>query len=343
LVFFARIEVIGGLCMVRVDNKERLLKLMQILKEETDEENELTLDDIIDKFQNIYGSELKLNKNSLKDDIEHLIESHFDITINQEKDGLPKYYSHQYRLFELYELRMLIDAVVSARFITKEETKGLIRKIKQLTSVHQAKHLQNEILIDSSVKSESHLVRLAIHELHQSISDRKIVTFQYGRYDMNKQFQLSHDGELYRVKPLALTWANDFYYLLAYFYKENEIRHYRIDRLRNVQITEESFPFEAFDVNKYVQSTFHMFAGSEEWIKIRFKNHLINPIIDKFGKQVEIRKEDDTHFVVTTKARISDGLISWILNWGSQAEVLSPSTLVIQVKKEINKMNEIYQ
>jgi predicted DNA-binding transcriptional regulator YafY len=327
----------------RIDNKDRLLMLRDIFEAETDEENELSIDDIMEKFKTIYGSEVKLNKNSLKDDIDHLIENNFDVTINQVKEGLPKYYSHQYRLFELYELRMLIDAVVSARFITKEETKQLIRKIKKLTSKPQAKMLQNEILIDSSVKSESHLVRVAINDLHHAIAERRIVTFQYGRYDLDKEFVLSHGGDDYRVKPLALTWTNDFYYLIAYFFKAEEIRHYRIDRLRNVQLTEETFPYDPFDVTKYVQSTFHMFAGSEEWIKVKFQNHLINVMIDKFGKDVSIQKVDNDHFVLTTKARLSSGLVSWLLNWGGQAEVLSPASLVDTIKEEIKRMQKIYK
>ncbi|KON87573.1 transcriptional regulator [Sporosarcina globispora] len=329
--------------MNRLDNKQRMLKLMEILRDQTDEENEYTLDDITECFKKEYGPEVKLNKNSIRDDIDHLIESNFDITINQEKEGMPKFYSHQYRLFELYELRMLIDAVASARFITKDETKQLIRKIKKLTSIHHAKKLHNEILIDSSVKSESKLVRLAINDLHEAISERKIVTFQYGRYNLNKEFVLSHNGGQYRVKPLALTWVNDFYYLIAYYFAKEEIRHYRIDRLRNVNITEEQFAYELFDVSKYVSSTFHMYAGSEEWIKIRFHNDLINVIIDKFGRDADIRKLDEDHFVLTAKAIVSNGLVKWLLNWGNQAKVLSPSSLIDQVTNEISNMMAVYE
>ncbi|WP_394141071.1 helix-turn-helix transcriptional regulator [Cytobacillus oceanisediminis] len=329
--------------MTRIDNKERMLKLMEILREQTDEENEYTLDDIAECFKKEYGPDVRLNKNSLRDDIEHLIEAKFDITVNQEKEGMPKYYSHQYRLFELYELRMLIDAVASARFITKDETKQLIRKIKKLTSMHHAKKLHNEILIDSSVKSESKMVRLAINDLHEAIFERRIVTFQYGRYNINKEFVLSHDGGEYKVKPLALTWVNDFYYLIAYYFSKEEIRHYRIDRLRNVRITEEQFPYEPFDVSKYVSSTFHMYAGSEEWIKIRFHNDLINVIIDKFGRDADIRKLNDEHFILTAKAIVSEGLVKWLLNWGNQAKVLSPPSLVDEVVYEIRNMMAVYE
>jgi predicted DNA-binding transcriptional regulator YafY len=341
--FYWIIIRIWGDVMSRLDNKQRILKLMEILREQTDEENEYTLDDIAQCFKKEYGSDVKLNKNSLRDDIDHLIEAKFDITINQEKEGMPKYYSHQYRLFELYELRMLIDAVASARFITKDETKQLIRKIKGLTSIHHAKKLHNEILIDSSVKSESKLVRLVINDLHEAISERRIVTFQYGRYNLNKEFVLSHNGGQYRVKPLALTWVNDFYYLIAYYFAKEEIRHYRIDRLRNVQITEEQFAYEPFDVSKYVSSTFHMYAGTEEWIKIRFHNDLINVIIDKFGRDADIRKFDEDHFVLSAKAIVSEGLVKWLLNWGSQAKVLSPSSLIDQVTNEIKNMMAVYE
>jgi predicted DNA-binding transcriptional regulator YafY len=316
---------------------------MEILKEQTDEENEFTLDEIVEQFRRIYGPDVKLNKNSLRDDMEHLIEAKFDVTINQEKEGMPKYYSHQFRLFELYELRMLIDAVASARFITKEETKQLIRKIKQLTSIHHAKKLHNEILIDSSIKSESKMVRLAINDLHEAISERKVVHFQYGRYNVNKEFSLSHDGDEYRVKPLGLIWSNDFYYLIAYYFKAFEIRHYRVDRLRNVQMTDETFPYESFDVSKYVSSTFNMYAGTEEWIKVRFDNRLINVMIDKFGKDVEVRRDGDDHFILTTKAIVSNGLINWVLSFGGQAKVLSPEHLVEQVKVEVDRLMAVYK
>jgi predicted DNA-binding transcriptional regulator YafY len=316
---------------------------MTIFNQETDEDHELNLDDIIHRFQQIYGPDVKLNKNSLKDDINHLINHSFDVTINQEKDGLPKFYSHQYRLFELYELRMLVDAVVSAKFITKQETRQLIGKIRKLTSNHQGKKLQNEIQVDSSIKSESPYIRLAIHDLHQAISERRVITFQYGRYDIDKNFKLSHGGSLYKVKPYALTWANDFYYLIAYYYEAGEIRHYRVDRLRNVSTLEESFPYESFDVSKYVQSTFHMFAGDEEWIKVKFHNGLINVIIDKFGKEADIRKDDDDHFILSTKARISGGLVNWILNFGSKAKVISPPSLLQTVKEEVTNMNKLYE
>ncbi|PFA70774.1 WYL domain-containing protein [Bacillus sp. AFS015802] len=329
--------------MTRIDNKERLLKLMSILREETDEDHELNMDDIILRFKQTYGSDLKLNKNSLKDDLDHLIRQGFDVTINQEKDGLPKYYSHQYRLFELYELRMLIDAVVSAKFISKKETKQVTGKIKQLASQQQGKKLHNEIQIDSSIKSETPFIRRTIHDIHEAIAERKVITFQYGRYDVNKQFNLSHEGRLYKVKPYALAWANDFYYLIAYYYEAGEIRHYRVDRLRNVQTLAETFPYEAFDVSKYVQSTFHMFAGDEEWIKIKFHNHLINVMIDKFGKNVSIQRDGEDHFILSTKARVSTGLVNWIFTFGSQAKVMSPPSLVETVKSEVNKLHSLYQ
>lgn len=327
---------------MRLDNRERLLKLMDILSKETDEDNEFTLEEIINKFKHYYGPEIKLNKNTLREDIEQLIQANFDVTINQEKDGMPKYYSHQYRLFELYELRMLIDAVASARFITKDETKQLIRKIKELTSSHHAKKLHNEILIASSIKSESNSVRLAISQLHEAISERKIITFQYGRYNVKKKFQLSNDGTLYTVKPLALTWVNDYYYLIAYYFLAEEIRHYRVDRLRNVTITEENFPYEPFDVSDYVKSTFHMYSGKEDWIKIRFHNELVNVIIDKFGKEIEIKQDGNDYFIVSTKAKVSDGLRAWILSLGSKAQVLSPTHLVEDVRNEIQMIQQLY-
>ncbi|OZI10649.1 hypothetical protein CEW92_15660 [Bacillaceae bacterium SAS-127] len=163
-----------------------------------------------------------------------------------------------------------------------------------------------------------------------------------GRYNLDKQFMLSHDGALYKVKPLALTWAHDFYYLIAYYFEANEIRHYRIDRMRNVQGTEESFTYEAFDVGQYVQSTFNMFAGQADWIKIRFKNELVNVIIDKFGHGVDIQKDGEGHFILSAKGIVSTGLVNWVLNFGSQAEVVQPNALRERVQQEVENMYRLY-
>lgn len=328
--------------MERLENRVRLLKLIEVFEKYTDEHHELTLDELIEKLSLEYGATVSVSKKSIKEDINRLMEHGMGIIENQEGEGLPKYYSYQHRKFELYELRMLMDAVSSAHFISLPETKQLIEKIKTLTSHHEAKKLQSELFLDPSKKSENERMRFTIDQLHTAISERSFVTFQYGRYDVNKKFQLSRRGEPFLVQPLKLVWQNAYYYLIGYLMPEKELRHYRLDRMRNLRQTNETYPAETFDLTNYLRKTFMMYSGEEDKIEIQFHNNLINVMIDHFGRDVDIRKVDDEHFVVKTKAHISDGLVKWILTWGAEAKVLAPPQLVEKVKEEVKQLQSLY-
>ncbi|WP_245805834.1 helix-turn-helix transcriptional regulator [Bacillus alkalicellulosilyticus] len=324
-----------------MNTKLRLLYMREILQKYTDEENQLTLEQMLDLFYR--ETKTHIGKKASRDDIDMLESSGlFDVTINQEKNGVEKYYSHQQRLFELYELRLLIDAVSAAKFITKNETEKLVGKIKRLTSLHLAKQLENRVIMPDSHKNENQRVKLTIHELHNAIMERNVIEFQYGKYNLQKEFKFNHDGKHYRVKPYALVWNQDFYYMIAE-YQPKELRHYRVDRMRNVSTVDEKFiPDRDFNVTKYTEKLFHMYSGEEQEIQVRFSNHLINVMIDRFGRDVSIRQDSGTTFVLSTKAIISEGLIRWLLTWGSDAIVLYPVSLVDTLKKEINKMSQLY-
>ncbi|WP_090629481.1 helix-turn-helix transcriptional regulator [Neobacillus massiliamazoniensis] len=326
----------------KITVKERLIRLQDLLKKYTDEDNELTLKQILDKFYEEY--DVNVGIKAIRSDLKELEESKlFDVTINQEKDGVEKYYSHQNRLFEIYELRMLIDAVSAAKFISKAETENLISKIEKLTSENQAKQLKNRILVSESVKSEDHKIKYTIHELHTAISNSQIIQFKYGKYDLNKKFQFNRNGEFYRVKPYALVWNNDYYYLIGEYLPNTEIRHYRVDRMRDVTSCNETFvcdPF--FNITKYTEKLFHMYSGEESLIEIEFDAHLINVVIDRFGREVAVRPIGEDTFRISTQAIISDGLVRWLLTWGSDAKVLTPLSLVERMREESEKFYKKY-
>ncbi|MFD3448971.1 helix-turn-helix transcriptional regulator [Microbacteriaceae bacterium 4G12] len=326
--------------MEKSTNKTRLLALMELLKKHTDEENELTLENLIELFYENYKEEI--GKTALLNDIKTLERSKlFDITINQEKNGLPKFYSHQFRLFEIHELRLLMDAVVSAKFITKEQTYLLLNKIKKLTSVHQAIKLENQVQVNSDLKSQNSNIKFHIHNIHLAIANCLEIKFKYGRYDIKKEFQLSNKGNYYTIQPYGLVWNNDYYYLIGK--NEEKLLHYRLDRITELIITENEFKKDSsFDLNTYTKQLFLMYSGKEEWVEIYFDNHLINVIIDKFGPKVSIKPIDEHTFSLKTKAAISKGFIRWILTWGSDAKVIEPAFLVEQVKDEIRKVHNQY-
>lgn len=326
-----------------IPTKSRLLTLYRIFSEETDEEHELSLKDIQQKLQVTFDTDAEVKRDIIREDLRELNDTVLPITVNTGEHG-KKFYSHQDRLFELSELRMLMDAVISARFLTEKEAMNLIKKIKRLTSKPSAKKLPHEFFLEGTVKSESMYLKYDIDSLHRAVSENKKISFQYGKYNMDKTFSWHREGERYYVKPYALIWNNDFYYLIGEYEKYEEIRHYRVDRMRNVEVLEyESFKQKPFNLADYMKKTFNMYAGSEEQrIELEMNRELFNVMIDHFGLDVDIRPIDDETFRLKTSAPITDGLIRWLLTWGSDAKVLAPDILIEIMKDQSEKMYRLY-
>jgi Predicted transcriptional regulator len=304
----------------------------------------LSIDQIIEKLKlEFIVNDIKINKRSIIKDIEALRESGFKIAeIRKPEEHYKNTYSNQNKLFELDELRILIDAISSARFITPEVTKQIINKIKKLTGLTMAKKLQNQILIDGLVKADNNQVRQSVDILHTAISERKKVSFQYGNYNMKKEFTLHRNKEFYPVDPYKLVWNNDFYYLVGILNNEPTFRNFRVDRMRNVKLEELKYKKIDLDVSAFLKHIFFMFPGESEIVKIQFDKHLINAVLDRFGNDLDVRQIDERKFEIRFKAALSEGLIRWILMWGSDAKVISPNSLVERLRDESKKMQELY-
>ncbi|WP_245680474.1 helix-turn-helix transcriptional regulator [Bacillus marinisedimentorum] len=318
------------------------MELREILLNETDELHELSVEDLIGKLKLVFGEEFEVDKRAIKRDINALNDTGFEVMENTGEKG-KKLYSHQDPIFETYQLRLLVDAVLSAKFITEDETDRIISKLKLLTSRHIAKSLPSPLIYSQPSSVDYKQIKFNIDKIHTAISDSKHLRYQYGTYNARKEFTLHRDGGWYDVQPYALIWNNDFYYLIGKFMKTGEMRHYRVDRMRDVKVKEEQrFKKELFDITAYVGKSFQMFSGEEDWIKIRFSNILINPVLDRFGMGADIRPADEDHFILSAKASVSDGLIGWILNWGSKAKVISPPSLVQKMTEETKKLHCLY-
>ncbi|MBA4493883.1 helix-turn-helix transcriptional regulator [Paenactinomyces guangxiensis] len=331
--------------MKDISGKARLLKLLEILERETDEEHQLSLADLEQKLIVEFDQNFSVGKKALISDIKALQEIGIDIIESKGKFG-QKLYSYPHRLFELHELRMLIDAVMYSYFITKEDAKTLIKKLQKQTSCHVSKKLDEQIKhLDSVNKAENQKLKYYVDTIYTACSEMQMIRFQYGKYNLDKEFVLKKNGEWYEVKPYALVWWQNNYYLVAKYGEEKDFRHYRVDRMRKVEMTNQSFSRELFNVADYVNKTFHMFHGEEKPIQIQFENddnNFVNVVFDRFGKDVFIEKLQDNYFIVTTNAKVSQGLVNWILTWGSKAKVLSPQELVEDVIAETKKMYELY-
>jgi len=321
-------------------NVRRAFKIRDILLQKTDDQVGLTISELIQQLKREFGEDYQVSRNTVKSTIDELRESGFNV---EEKTGSNRtaYYTHQYRLFEIHELRMLIDAVTSARFLTMRGSKQLINKLRKLTSDNLSGRLKNQISVENRVKAQNREIRYHIDKIHTAIQEKKKVSFQYGNYNVYKQFVLRKEGKPYVVIPLALVWNHDYYYLIANS-EDSTIKHFRVDRMKNAEIVEEAFSKPVFDLSEHMDKTLNMYPGEVEHVEIHFDNQLVNVVIDRFGLDVPIRIVNEDIFAIKIKAAISEGFVRWLLTWGSDAKVVSPKHLADKIKDEAAKMVRIY-
>ncbi len=324
-----------------VNNRKRLLAVMDILQRKTDEECGMSLSDIAAELRKHFGDTFRVTDVALREDIQSLRD--FGMVIEEEKQlGFPTKYKWLSRTFDLYELRVLIDAVTSAHFLSAEDSEILIQKLKSLTSEHQAKRLGNRLFVDDHVKTTNKWVKFYIGDIHEAILQRRKITFQYRKFNVRKELQLHRNGFWYVVRPYALVWNQDRYYLLARQDGIDQLKTFRVDRLYKLRLLEERFEDPQLNVAQYIQQTFNMYPGEVTTVRVKFDNSLINVVVDRFGEQVALYPADESSFVIVIRAAMSEGLVRWLLTWGADAQVLSPPELVERMKEEIRKMTSLY-
>lgn len=327
---------------MEVSSKERLLKIMEIFQNETNEENKLSVKDTINRLREVYSQSYKVDIKTIKSDIKKLINSGFQIDVWEDEIGR-KFYFYFGEVLDMYEIRLLLDAVYSAKSLTNTERENLLKKIKALTNKVVSQIYDSKLYVSQPIVSENTYLKYHLDKIHKAIFNHNKLSFRYGNYDTNKNFNLHHNGDYYIAHPYNLVWSNDFYYLIAYNEKNKKIINYRVDRMRDVEPQNESFKVvDKFNINTYLKSCFNMYPGQVNTVEIKFVNQLINAVIDRFGKEVNIINKNNTTFTIKFEAAVNEGLLRWILNWGADAEVISPENLKNMMREEIIKMSRIY-
>lgn len=321
-------------------SRERLLEVIRILQEQTDKKETMTIHEIHGQFQESSGVGIR----GVRDDVQALEDSiSFPVVSVQEKNGLVKKFHYDGRLFEIHELRLLLDAISAAKFIPKKEADRLLMKIRRLTSRRLASQLNNELHVAEKSDHSALEITSFVQLLHEAIQEYRLIKFQYGRYGTNLEFELSNEGNDYSIKPLGLVWNHDRYYLIGHFMPDGEIRQYRVDRMRNVRVLEEKFvPDPYFNLKEYLKSMFHMFGGEMISLEVEFENKLINVVIDRFGTDANIVDQKNGTFILKAQVAMSEGFVRWLLRWGSDTKVLHPVELVARMKDEAEKIYKRY-
>lgn len=312
------------------NSKLKILYLMDVFLSKTDEENVMSAGDLCDELERAYG--ITAERKSIYSDIEILQKYGMDIIFTR----MPKKgYFLVNRNFEIAEVRLLIDAVQAAGFITPKKTHQLIEKIEKEVSVPQAKILGRQVYVENRIKCDNEEVYYNIDLLNKAIENQKQVSLVYVRHKIEKNNDAVKEKKTLTVNPYALIWANDHYYLVCNNPKYDNLMHLRIDRMRKVtelekkarHYSEVSEFTQKFDAAVYARQTFNMFSGEIKEIDLICDNSIIDDILDRFGDKANIMCNDEESFSIRITATMGQGLVSWIMQYGKNITVVKPQEL----------------
>lgn len=319
------------------NQKLKLLRLYNILMHQSDEDHPIPVPDLI---QELERWDIKAERKSIYDDLNALVDMGVDI--QSRKGRTPGWFIGQ-RDFELAELKLLVDAVQSSRFITKRKSDALIRKLEQLASTHQARQLQRQVYVDRRVKAMNESIYYNVDKLHTAIAQNNAITFQYFDYDMNKEKVFRHDGALYRVSPYGLIWNSENYYLAAFDSASQQMRHYRVDKMTQIELTgEKRQGGSEFDVADYAQKHFGMYSGDEVTMTLRFRRSMVNVVLDRFGQDVMLIPDGEDHFTVALPLVMSPQFFGWLFGLGDAVQLMSPPAAVEAYQKQLTSVASLY-
>lgn len=251
------------------------------------------------------------------------------------------------RQFELAELKLLVDSVQSAKFITAKKSNDLIKKIEGLASKYEASQLQRQVYVSNRIKAMNESIYYNVDKIYEAIGTNSKITFHYFQWDVHKKMVLRRDGALYEVSPWALSWDDENYYLIAYDSSEAKIKHFRVDKMLHIDVKNESREgrdsFKEFDMAVYANKTFGMFGGEEKRVKLACENSYAGVMIDRFGKDIFLTSMDDSHFTVNVNVAVSRQFLAWVFALGEGVKILEPESVVSQMKDEAERLMRQYK
>ncbi|MGI6578340.1 MAG: helix-turn-helix transcriptional regulator [Eubacteriales bacterium] len=328
--------------MAAGDNQRlKMLYLVNIFSEETDDAHGLSLQQIADRLES-YG--VNADRKTLYKDFAEL--EKYGLEILSEQAGRNVLYHLTTRQFELPELKLLVDAVQSSKFITERKSRQLIKKLESLVSVHEARQLQRQVLITGRIKAMNESIYYLVDMLHEAINADRQIRFQYFRWNVHKEQELRRDGAWYQVSPWCLLWDDENYYLVAYDAQDGIIKHYRVDKIVRLSVTdtprEGKKAFQKLDPAAYSRSVFGMFGGELTRVTLEGRADMVGALIDRFGKDITITPQEGDRFTATVEVAASRHFIGWIIALGDGVRITGPASLVAQMREEAQRLTTLY-
>ena len=324
------------------NQKFKLYRLAQIMLEKTDDEHYITMPEIIDALG---AYEISADRKSIYNDLRDL--EKFGIEVEGEQVGKGYHYHVISRPFELPELKLLVDAIQSSKFITERKTNALIGKLEKLVSKYDAMKLQRQVYVSGRIKTMNESIYYTVDAIHNAISENKKIRFQYFQWNVKKEMELRHGGAWYHISPWGLSWDDENYYLVGYDSNVGQIKHYRVDKMIRIQMSEEDREgkehFKKLDMADYAKKSFGMFGGKEQSVKLLVANELAGVIIDRFGSGVMMIPKDERYFIVNVQVHVSRQFLGWIFSLGEGIKIIGPDDVVEQMNQEIDRLMRQYR
>ncbi len=315
------------------NQKTKLLHLYQILLRQTDEDHPITVQQMIEALSRY---DIQAERKSIYDDLEALRTLGLDVQCR--KGRTPGWFVGE-RDFQLPEVKLLMDAVQSSRFITQKKSDALIRKLEGLASVHQARQLQRQVYVSGRIKVMNESIYYNVDKLHTAISARRAITFQYFDYDIYRRKVFRREGKRYSVSPYGLIWDSENYYLVAFDHGNRDMRHYRVDKMANIAVTcleregEDLYP--DFQLDRYGRKHFGMFSGREMAVTLRGRRDMALVVWDAFGQEVIMVPDGEEHFTVTLPVVLSPQFFGWLFGLEGGLVITAPRQAAEEYRRRL--------
>ena len=320
--------------------KEKLIRILEILMKQTDEEHGISVAELILQLSDMG---ISAERKSIYDDF--LVLSDLGFTVEKLSTRPVTYYLAD-RIFELAELKMLVDAVESSKFITAAKSRDIISKLEIFAGQHRSRELARQVYVEDRVKTMSSAAIYNVDAIHSAINANKRISFKYFEYTADKKRVFRHGGERYEASPAALIWSEENYYLVAYDGRDGQRKNFRVDKMADITVLDlprcEMAVAERFNPASYARKIFGMYGGREELVTLECRESLAGVIIDRFGQEPTFVKTD-FGFKVSLRVMVSPTFFAWVLGFGKDMRILSPESVVLEIKKRIFEVSELYE
>ena len=320
------------------NQKTKLLHLCRILLRQTDEDHPITVAQIIEELAR-YG--IKAERKSIYDDMESLRQFGLDV---QCRKGRSSGWFIGERDFQLPELKLLMDAVQSSRFITQKKSDSLIRKLEEQASIHQARQLQRQVYVSGRIKVMNESIYYNVDKLHAALAGQKAITFKYFDYDLHRQKVYRRDGKRYTVSPYGLIWNSENYYMVAFDHTNRDLRHYRVDKMTDIVVTnlnrEGKDLYPDFNLASYGEKHFGMYRGQEVTVTLRGRRNMAGVVWDRFGQNVILVPDGEDHFTVTLPVVMSPQFFGWLFGLDGGLTITAPEEAVTAYRRRLSSALE---